>query len=69
MSSMKHPFKYYLHDDADRWERADYIMEQIPSLNMTKDEFMEKIGRPFYEIELQCVFDDVTGEVTIVSAE
>ena len=64
---MIHTFKYYLHDDYNSKERADYIKSQIPSLTLSDDEFSELIGRPFYEVELLCELNDVTGEVKIVS--
>jgi hypothetical protein len=31
-------------------------------------ELAQKVGRPFYEVELECTLDTETGHVTIVSA-
>lgn len=63
-----HRFKYYLHDDYTGFERADYILEQIPELDMDADTFLELTGQPFYEIALDCTFNDITGEIVLVSA-
>lgn len=66
---MIHKFKYYLHDGYERDERAEYILGQIPELDMDEEQFGELIGQPFYEVTLHCQLDDVTGEVTVVAAE
>lgn len=58
------PFKYYLHDDASARERAQWISQQT---GVEIDEnLMEKIGRPFYEIGLDCTLDTQTGEVRVL---
>jgi hypothetical protein len=62
---VKVPFKYYLHDDANTAERQYEFSQKMPDVEFT-DELMEKIGRPFYEIELSCLLDTKTGEVTII---
>ena len=59
------PFKYYMHDDYDSSERADYIGKQI-GWEGTDEELSELIGRPFYEIRLDCTLDTESGAVTIV---
>lgn len=70
--AVKIPFKYYLHDNYNSSERAEFILEQIesagvyPDAGVGVDEFSELIGRPFYEVELNCLFDTETGKVEIV---
>lgn len=67
---MLHKFKYYLHDDYDRYETAEFIQNQIPTLSdVDEDALVELIGRPFYEVTLNCTFDDSTGEVNVVSVK
>lgn len=61
---MKIPFKYYVHDDSNTSERVDWISEQT-GVTFT-DEMVEEMGSPFYEVTLNCEFDSVTGEVTIL---
>lgn len=61
---MKIPFKYYVHDDSNTSERVDWISEQT-GVTFT-DEMTEEMGRPFYEVTLNCELDSVTGEVTIL---
>lgn len=63
----KHIFKYYLHDDYTSSERAGSILEQI-DLDISRDQLTDKIGRPFYEVELICQLDDETWEIEIISA-
>lgn len=64
------PFKYYLHDTASGWERADYIKQQVPELeDMDHEDLSELIGRPFYEITLDCTLDTETGDVTMEIAK
>jgi hypothetical protein len=65
---MKVKFKYYLHDDYTGSERAEYILEQT-GLDMTREEFNELVGRPFYEVELNCELDTKTGQVTVISTK
>lgn len=61
---MKKKFEYYLHDDYSAFERADYIGGQI---GIKFDEVMtEDMGRPFYEVGLECEYDTETGQVTIL---
>lgn len=59
-------FKYYLHDDYTSHELKEYIQEQIEI--EISDDLMDKMGEPFYEIELHCTLDTETGYVQIVSA-
>ena len=66
---MKVPFIYYLHDDGNRWETAEYIHSQIVGLtDTTMEDILELVDHPFYEVTLACEFDTETGEVTLVSA-
>lgn len=62
-----HGFKYYLHDSYNSFESLDWIARQT-GLEID-DELADKIGRPFYEVGLNCTLDDETGRVTIVSAD
>jgi hypothetical protein len=62
---MKIPFKYYLHDGYTGSERAEYILRQT-DLDMSRDELLQLIGRPFYEVELLCELDTTTGQVTVL---
>lgn len=72
---MQVPFKYYMHDTYNSYERAEFILEQFeadgvfPPDGVGVDEFAELIGMPFYEVELDCVFDTDTGRVTIIGAK
>lgn len=61
------PFKYYLHDKADHYERLDQISRSAEIV--ISDELGEKIGRPFYEVTLNCELNTETGKVTILSVE
>lgn len=64
----KIPFKYYLHD-GESSDMLDFIYPQISSqVNLSKEDLGELIGRPFYEIELDCELDSNTGEVAITKA-
>lgn len=66
MSDTNVRFDYYLHDGLDHAERVVAIAESADiEIN---DELAEKIGRPFYEVQLQCVLDIKTGAVTILGA-
>lgn len=58
------PFKYYLNDNASATERAEAISEQA-HIDISED-LMDKIGRPFYEVTLNCTLDTETGEVKIL---
>ena len=68
-------FKYRMNDDYSSYERSESILSQIPDLAKEYDHdekyeiFIDKVGRPFYEIELTCSIDDETLEVKIVSAK
>lgn len=63
---MKKTFKYYLHDSYERSEAAEVLASALGVEE--DDEIFEKMGRPFYEVELTCEIDMETGEVTILSA-
>jgi hypothetical protein len=64
---MKYPFKYYLHggkpyeDGDDEMFREEFGMPE---------EVAEAIcdRRPFYEVALECEYDDETGETIILKA-
>jgi len=63
----KVPFKYYLHDSSFRESFEWVLKNQDLEVEMTED-LWQKIGRPFYEVTLQCELDTETGEVEILSA-
>lgn len=66
---MKVPFNYYLHDNANRYEFAEVVLDQIdPGLFPGgEDEFVERVRvTPFYEIEFNCLLDTETGEIEIL---
>lgn len=55
-------FTWYLHD-SKLWESREELARQLgftPS-----EELLEKMGQPFYEVELSCTLDTVTGKVAI----
>jgi hypothetical protein len=59
-------FDYYLHDRCEHTERIEQIAE---SAGITIDDALaEKIGGPFYEVQLQCTLNTKTGAVTIHGA-
>lgn len=67
-------FKYYLHNDMSSSEFCEIVLEdqlgmvpQDETDHERLDELMQKIGRPFYEVELDCTLDDETGAVEIVA--
>jgi ABC-type uncharacterized transport system ATPase component len=62
------PFNYYLHDSYTGSERAEFILSQT-DLEMDQEEFLELIGRPFYEVQLACELDTETGTVNVVSVK
>lgn len=71
---MKLPFKYYLHDSYSSSEFQEVVLEDQLGLDdsMTKqqlDELMQKIGRPFYEVTLECELDTETGKVTVLDSD
>jgi len=49
------------------YEMREYIEEQ--TRYKMSDDLMERMGEPFYEIELHCTLDTETGVVEILSAE
>lgn len=65
---MKVKFNYYLHDDYTGDERAEAILKQV-DLDMSREEFSQFIGRPFYEVTLTCTLDTETGTITVDDVE
>jgi len=66
------PFKYYMHDNASSDERVETILDANPAFaeahpNRTVEEWSELIGRPFYEITVNCTLDTETGAVRFES--
>lgn len=61
-------FDYYMHDDYNTDERLDWISKQVGFDIDPESELAEKIGRPFYEVKLECELDFDTGIVTILKA-
>lgn len=55
-------FKYYLHDSADSGERRSEMERQGVRLS---EEAWANLGRPFYEITLECDVDK-KGKVKIL---
>jgi hypothetical protein len=64
---MRHPFKYYLHDDANSLELQSFL-KSVAGIDVS-DDLMQKIGRPFYEVTLHCELDDETGKIYLLGAE
>jgi hypothetical protein len=58
-------FKAYLHDLSERGELREHMESQGVTLS---DEAWDSIGRPFYEVTLECEVSD-EGVVTLVSAK
>jgi hypothetical protein len=57
-------FKYYVHDSAMSSERREHLEGEGVTLS---EEAWENMGRPFYEVTLECEVDD-HGNVTLISA-
>lgn len=57
------PFKKYLHDGYSQSENAEWLSQQTGF--GFDEEMMDKIGRPFYEIYLDCTVDVTSGEVKV----
>lgn len=64
---MKRPFTYYMHDNYDGYERREVIARQL-GLD-PEDEVFDMMGRPFYEVGLDCELDLETGTVTILGVK
>lgn len=62
---MKVPFKHYLHDDG---EDHYWQLKEATGMHLSP-ELLDKIGRPFYEVTLDCELDTETGEVTLIGAK
>jgi hypothetical protein len=60
------PFTYYLHDLSTTDERMAEIAESAGI--QIDDTLAQKIGRPFYEVAVDCTLDTDTGAVTINGA-
>ena len=61
------PFKYYLHADGEDW--SDMVSELADDAGLDGDEaeaLRQKVGRPFYEVTLECTLDTETGEVKLL---
>ena len=56
-------FEYALHDQDGEGLRA--AIEASADIPVT-DELMDRIGRPFYKVTIQCTLDTTSGEVTIL---
>jgi hypothetical protein len=56
-------FEHALHDQDSETLRSS--IETGADIEVS-DELMGKIGRPFYEVTLQCTLDTTSGEVTIL---
>lgn len=63
---MKIPFTYALHDNYQSDEMLEVLQDEDPRFT---EELVEKMGRPFYEVIMQCEVDSETGDVTILSAK
>lgn len=70
-------FVYYLHDNASSGEFAEMVLEDQLGMGYIEDDdgnevkvdlepLMQKIGRPFYEVKLECTLNLDTGEVKIL---
>lgn len=57
---------------SDHYATAMSVYDQLggkSATGMEADDFADVFGRPFYEVELDCEFDTVIHETTIVSAK
>jgi hypothetical protein len=63
------PFKQYMHDEWEELpEGGGSITDALQEAGVEiTQELRQKMGRPFYEIRLNCTLDTETGEVEIVS--
>jgi hypothetical protein len=66
---VKYPFKYYVHDNASGFERAEFIAQQIDGELTDADIDALAADRPFYEVILHCVYDTETKRVSLANAE
>lgn len=58
----KHSFQWYLHSDHI-WESEHEFKRLNSNLPTEVAEYLMDVN-PFYEIEVHCTYDDVTGEIT-----
>lgn len=65
---MKHNFKYYLHDDYNSEGLVEFLTD--PKFGNLSEYVAEQIAedRPFYEITIECEYDDATGIMKILKA-
>lgn len=61
-------FVYYLTDTDDQESRCEAIVTGASEPLAIDDSLADKIGNPFYEVQLQCELDTETGAVTILGA-
>ncbi len=59
-------FKYYLHE-SDHFSGLEWALQRV-GVKLTEDLY-EKIGKPFYEVILECELDLETGEVKLLDAK
>ena len=63
-------FTTYLHGDLSTSELVAEIADQAPQLDTATLAHLEAtIGRPFYEVQLDCELDVDAGRVTIVGVD
>jgi len=61
----KFTFKQYLHDE---WEERGGTIRDQTGYQLTEEE-MDRLGRPFYEVCVECEIDTDAGTVTALSFE
>ena len=61
-------FEYVIDGDDSTEVLKDQIMRSSSPRFMPDDALLEKMGRPFYEVALDCTLDTETGEITINGA-
>lgn len=61
------PFAYYLHDTDEYDGMVEWIAKQtgVPKNHPC----FEDLGRPFYEVGLECELDTETGEIRILGVK
>lgn len=71
---MKAKFTEYMHDgdwsDEEQWENVWNQLSPEAKAEYNNDlyYFMESIGRPLYEVALECELDTKTNQVVILNA-
>jgi hypothetical protein len=61
---VKLQFKHYLHDE-DFDIQLESVMQQSGYAHLYSEDLRQKVGRPFYEVELRCTLDTDTGTITV----